>query len=224
MKRAFIYSRVSTVGQTDGVSPETQVARARAWCVVNASELAGEFSDHGISAKRADNRPGLQAALRTVCASKGVLVVYSLSRLARSVPDAYAIVQRLQKCGADLVSLSESIDTTTAMGRAFFGFVSVLSQLERELIAERTAAALQQLKATGRPYGEVPYGKRLVRGALIDAPDETRTLERMRDRRQAGATFGEIAREMNADGVRTKKNESWTSANVRKLVLALAKK
>ena len=70
--------------------------------------------DAGISGKRADNRPGLIAALDSACQARGVLVVYSLSRLARSVRDTLDIAERLERAGADLVSLSEQIDTTSA--------------------------------------------------------------------------------------------------------------
>jgi DNA invertase Pin-like site-specific DNA recombinase len=56
------------------------------------------------------------AALEAACRAKAVLVVYSLSRMSRSVTDTLAIVARLDKAGAGFVSLTESIDTTTADG------------------------------------------------------------------------------------------------------------
>ena len=128
--KAVGYVRVSTEGQaTEGVSLEAQKGRIEAWCSANGYTLAAMHVDAGLSGKRADNRPGLQAALADVCKSGGVLVVYSLSRLARSVPDAFRISERLAKRGADLVSLSESIDTTSAMGRAFYGFMAVMNAL-----------------------------------------------------------------------------------------------
>jgi DNA invertase Pin-like site-specific DNA recombinase len=79
--------------------------------------LARTYADEGLSGKRADNRPGLQGAIAHACETHGVLVVYSLSRLARSTRDAIDIAERLAKCKADLVSITEKIDTTTSMGR-----------------------------------------------------------------------------------------------------------
>ena len=117
MGSASIYLRVSTAGQVaEGVSLEAQEARARKWAEANGYIVAGVHCDAGISGKRAGNRPGLQSALTEVCRNKGALVVYSLSRLARSTKDAITIAERLEKAGADLVSLSEKIDTTSAAG------------------------------------------------------------------------------------------------------------
>jgi len=65
-----------------------QLERIRAYCLANGLELVAIHEDAGLSGKRADNRPGLQAALADVCNRGGVLVVYSLSRLARSVSDS----------------------------------------------------------------------------------------------------------------------------------------
>lgn len=82
---AFIYTRVSTMEQaTDGVSLDAQQAKAVKWAEANGYTVAGTFTDAGISGSRMRNRPGLQAALDAVCKAKGALVVYSLSRMARS--------------------------------------------------------------------------------------------------------------------------------------------
>ena len=111
------YVRVSTEDQArEGVSPEAQTAKIEAWCALHDAPLAAIHKDLGISGKCMDNRPGLQAALDHVCKVKGVLVFYSLSRVSRSTKDTIGIGERIAKAGADLVSLSEQIDTTTAAG------------------------------------------------------------------------------------------------------------
>ena len=94
-----------------------------------------------ISGKRADNRLALQEALKAVSAGKGVLIVYSLSRLARSTRDTL-----LDKSGADLVSLSEKIDTTSAAGKMVFRLLAVLNEFERDLISESATAAMARLR------------------------------------------------------------------------------
>ena len=92
-KRAIGYIRVSTAGQaTEGVSIDAQTARIRAWCDCNGYSLADVFTDAGISGKRADNRPGLRRALDAACKRRAALVVYSLSRLARSTKFGLAAV------------------------------------------------------------------------------------------------------------------------------------
>ena len=108
--KAIGYVRVSTQGQAeDGVSLDAQEAKVRAWADLNGAEVF-IFRDEGISGKRADNRPGLVAALDAV--GKGdALVCYSMSRLSRSIRDTLNLSEHLQHRGADLVSLSEHIDT-----------------------------------------------------------------------------------------------------------------
>ncbi|MBX3328352.1 MAG: recombinase family protein, partial [Nitrospira sp.] len=83
--KAIGYARVSTEGQAvDGVSLEAQQARIRAWCEANGYTLIGLHVDAGLSGCRADNRPALQASITEACKHKAALIVYSLSRLARS--------------------------------------------------------------------------------------------------------------------------------------------
>jgi site-specific DNA recombinase len=160
MMQAIGYVRVSTEGQaTEGISLEAQRARIDAWCTANGYELLSIEVDAGISGGRAENRPALQRALTRTCAVKAALVVYSLSRLARSTKDAIAISDRLAKSGADLVSLSERIDTTSATGKMIFRMLAVLAEFERDQIAERTKGALSHLKAQGkRISGRIPFG------------------------------------------------------------------
>lgn len=126
------YVRVSTSRQaTGGVSVETQRERIAVWSVANGYELGEVYVDAGMSGGRADNRPALQAALAHACRARAALVTYSLSRLARSTRDALAISERLSGAGADLVSLSERIDTTTAAGKMVFRMLAVLAEFER---------------------------------------------------------------------------------------------
>ena len=117
MQKAIGYIRVSTQGQADeGVSLSAQRAKIEAWCIANDMELAAVFEDAGISGGSMAGRDGLHAAMKAT--AKGMaLVAYSISRLARSTQDMLVIAETLRKKGADLVSLTEKIDTTTAAGR-----------------------------------------------------------------------------------------------------------
>ena len=168
-RQAVAYIRVSTAGQVEhGVSLDAQRARVGAWCEVNGYELAAVHVDAGMSGSRADNRPALRAALSDVCEQGGALVVYSLSRLARSTKDAISIAERLELAGADLVSLSEHIDTTSAAGKMVFRMLAVLAEFERDQIAERTRSALAHKRARGEHTGgHSPYGMRTVDGRLV---------------------------------------------------------
>lgn len=216
------YTRVSTDGQAaDGVSLDAQRQRITAWAEANAGMLAACYTDAGVSGKRADNRPGLQAALADVCKHGGALVVYSLSRLARSTRDAIAIAERLDKAGADLVSLTEKIDTTTAAGKMVFRLLAVLSEFERDLASERTKSALAHKAAKGERTGDIPYGWDLAANGiqLVENPAEQCVLSRIRECHAAGKTLREIADQLTAEGVPTKKRRArWTHQAVGRIV------
>lgn len=151
---AVLYIRVSTESQAvEGVSLEAQQARLEAWAVANDFSVINAYVDAGLSGGRSDNRPGLQGAIADACTHRAVLVVYSLSRLARSTKDTIAIGERLSKSGADLVSLSGKIDTTSAAGKMIFRMLAVLAEFERDQISERTTMALAHKGLKGERTG-----------------------------------------------------------------------
>lgn len=223
MKPAVGYIRVSTEGQaTEGVSLDAQTEKVKAWCTVSDCTLAGVFVDAGLSGGRADNRPELQKALNEVCRIKGALIVYSLSRLARSTRDTIAIAERLDKAGADLVSLSEKIDTTSAAGRMVFRMLAVLSEFERDQISERTSLALQHKRSKSELVGSVPYGYDLSPDGvgLTENAAEQLVLARIHQLKAAGASYGSIAQGLDADGITSKRGGRWHA----KVVMDLCKR
>ena len=94
------------------------------------------------------NRPEFQKMMAEV-KEGDVVYVHALSRLARNARDLLNIQYELQEKGVDLVSNKESIDTTTPVGRAFFGMLAVMNQFEREVMLERQAEAIAVAKEKG---------------------------------------------------------------------------
>jgi len=212
-KTAIGYVRVSTEDQArEGISLEAQREKVRAYADLHGLTLDRIYADEGISGKRADNRPGLQRALKAVCKAKGVLVVYSLSRLARSTRDAIDITEQLDGCGADLASITEKVDTTSSMGRFFFRLMASLGELERDQVSERTTAAMAHKRQQGQrisrhiPFGFNlgPDGRQLVRNAR-----EQRVIQRIIDQRSEGDSYRAIAERLNRRRVKTKNGGRW---------------
>ncbi|HIE7491032.1 TPA: recombinase family protein [Salmonella enterica] len=137
------YVRVSTNDQN------TELQR-------NALECAGcelIFEDKISGTKSA--RPGLKKLLRTL--SEGdTLVVWKLDRLGRSMKHLITLIEELREKGVNFRSLTDSIDTSTPMGRFFFHVMGALAEMERELIVERTLAGLAAARAQGRIGGRRP--------------------------------------------------------------------
>ena len=220
--KAHGYIRVSTAGQVeDGVSLDAQVAKIRAWADLNGYELGEIFSDAGISGAKA-NRPGLAAALDAV--GRGdALVTYSLSRLSRNTAHTLEISAQLEKKGADLVSLSEKIDTTSAAGKMVFRMLAVLAEFERDTVSERTRGAMAYKKANGQRVGSVPYGKRLADNGtdLIDDAAEQEIIGLVRGLRHNGFTLAAIAAELDKRGFKPR-GTKWHAQTIKNIITAAA--
>jgi DNA invertase Pin-like site-specific DNA recombinase len=134
------------------------------------------FTDKMSSVKE---RQGLTDALGYL-RDGDTLVVWKLDRLCRSLPDLIKISEQIRTAGAQLVSITESIDTSTPAGRLYFNILGALGQMERELIQERVKAGL----AAARRRGKVP-GKPRV---------SEEKLELARRELSAGRTYPEVAR------------------------------
>jgi site-specific DNA recombinase len=203
---AVAYHRVSTPRQADeGDSLPAQRAAATRFAAERGLRLALHLADAGKSGRTTRGRSALDLALAKVCASQGVLIVRSLSRLARSVIDLHTIVARLHKAGADLASVNELIDTSTAAGRAFFGFLAVMAQFESDLIAERTREAYRFRKSIGKPIlaGVPRFGTRVTRGRLVSHPAAVKIIALIRRLRKQGKSYKQIAAALNRRGIKT---------------------
>jgi site-specific DNA recombinase len=221
---AIGYCRVSTGEQAeDGVSLDAQRAKLQAWAKLNDEPELLIFVDAGLSGSSMAQRPGLQDALDAVCKKKGVLVVYSLSRLARSTRDTLSISDRLAKAGAELVSLSEKIDTTSASGKMIFRLLAVLAEFERDQVSERTRTAMTYMRKNGRRISRfAPFGWDFDESetGLVENQAEQGVIKRVRKDRAKGRTLREIASALDQDGVPTKRGGAgWSAKVVRSLLL-----
>lgn len=112
------------------------------------------------------DRPQLNKLLEDV-QEGDVVVITELARLGRSTKDLIAISEILRQKGVELVSLKESLDTTTATGKAMFGMLSVMAQFERDLISERTREGLKSARARGRLGGRPKTKRENIERALM---------------------------------------------------------
>jgi len=157
MKRAALYMRVSTKGH--GQTTETQAAALREYAAHRGFQIIEEYRDEGISGSR-DSRPALDRLMKDARTRKfDVVIVARFDRFARSVSHLLRALEEFNHLGINFVSLSESIDTSTPMGRMIFTVLGAVAELERNLIKERVqmgiSRARKQGKALGRPKVEV---------------------------------------------------------------------
>ena len=151
MKRAVIYTRVSTVDQ----NLETQLLDLRQMASQRGLEIVQEYSDKisGVKAKR----PGLDQLMTDARRGKfDVVLVWASDRVARSVRHFLEVLDELNRLGIEYVSLRENIDTGGALGRAVIVIVAAIAELERSLIVERVRAGMRRAKLDGTHIGRNP--------------------------------------------------------------------
>ncbi len=111
------------------------------------------------------NRPELEKLLERLTEGDTV-VVESLSRLGRSTKDLIWLMETFNSKGVNLVSLKESIDTTTSTGKLLFTLMSAIAQFERDVIADRTREGLNSARARGRNGGRPRTDSEKLRKAI----------------------------------------------------------
>lgn len=216
------YVRVSTEGQArEGVSLATQRERIEAYAKAKGLELVEILVDEGHSGKTMD-RPALQTLLER-CRAGGVghVIVWKLDRLTRRTRHLLNLVEEVFLAGKiELHSVSESLDTSTPHGRFVLTLFGGLAQMERELIGERTRAALAHKREHGQPTSHAPLGYRSNgrRNHMLAIPGELAVVGRILDLWRAGTSYRAIAAKLNQDGVPTKRGARWHANTVRKVV------
>ncbi len=150
-KVSCLYARVSTDMQATGL--ESQVRALKLYCQHNEIPDLEIFADEGISGAK-ESRPALNRLMEAVEAGTvSHVIVFSFSRFARSTTHLLKALQKFKDKGVQFVSLSEKVDTGSAIGIAIFTILGAISQLERELIAKRVRNGLANARAKGKILG-----------------------------------------------------------------------
>ena len=162
LKRAALYLRVSTDGQTVE-NERLAVCEQRGWKVVQ------EYADSGISgAKDRRLRPGLDALLKDAMRGRfDVVLAWALDRFGRSLVDLLDTLGELEAAGAVLVLHQQAIDPTTPAGRMFFQVTGAFAEFERGMIRSRVMAGLERAKARGVRLGRPKFPAKI--GAAVRA-------------------------------------------------------
>lgn len=161
-KTASIYIRVSTDAQfEEGYSVEAQKEQLSAYCISKGIKNYEFYIDGGWSGSNIE-RPEIQRLIKDVKDDKiSHVIVYKLDRLSRSQKDTlYLIEDVFNPHGVDFISLNESMDTSTPMGKLMLGILSAFAQLERENIRLRTRMGMKERVKSGlwMGGGRIPFG------------------------------------------------------------------
>jgi DNA invertase Pin-like site-specific DNA recombinase len=154
---AIGYVRVSTDRQAEqGVSLEAQEAKIRAMATVQGADLIDVVVDPGESAKSM-NRPGIQRILSMIEGGEvQAVIIAKLDRLTRSVKDLCGLLELFENRGVAMISVAESLDTSSAAGGLVITIMGAVSQWEREAIGERTRVAVGYKARNMKAIGQYP--------------------------------------------------------------------
>lgn len=184
-KKCYIYTRVSTMVQTEGYSLDAQKEKLRKYAEYKNLEIAGEYCDAGRSGKSIKGRPAFQQMMEDVAGQKddvSYVLVFKLSRFGRNAADVLKSLQFLMDYEVDLVSVDDAIDSSTQGGRLTLAILSAVAEIERENITVQfLSGKMQKLKEGGWPGGPIPYGYRKGNDKLVQYPQEAEIVKRIFD-------------------------------------------
>ncbi len=147
--KVALYFRVSTTDQ----EPESQAREVRAFVAAHGWEAVETYQDVGISGARA-KRPGLDQLVKDAWRGRfEAVVVWDLSRMARSTLHALQLLQNFDQMKVRLIAVKQTFDTATPLGRAFFTLAAMFAELERSILIERVRAGMARARAEGKRIG-----------------------------------------------------------------------
>ena len=209
--RCAIYTRKSTEegleqefnsldAQAEACAAYITSQRHEGWSPVDK-----QYDDGGYSGGSME-RPGLKRLMADVEAGKvDVIVVYKVDRLTRALSDFAKIVDILDRAGASFVSVTQSFNTTTSMGRLTLNVLLSFAQFEREVTGERIRDKIAASKKKGMWMGgPLPLGYDVKDRKLVINKNEAKTVRHIFERYCALKSIGALAGELERDDIRSK--------------------
>jgi DNA invertase Pin-like site-specific DNA recombinase len=215
MMKAYAYLRVSGRGQIDGDGFERQTIAIKKYSVTHDIRIVKWFREEGICGENdLEHRPALAALVEALHADGVKLVlVENLGRFARDLMIQEAILHDLNRKGFQLVSVEQPDLCCNEPQRVFMRQVmGAFFQYEKSMIVSKLAGARSRMRAKeGRCEGRKPFGH---------YPGEEGVLNRMKELRNAGMTYLDIATELNGDGIKPRKGELWHVGVIHRILQA----
>lgn len=214
-----MYTRVSTEDQAkEGFSLRAQRERLEAFCKSKEDwQVVEVYEDDGYSG-RDTNRPAYQRMLAEMD-RWDVLLVLKMDRIHRNSKAFMEMMDTLEEADKEFASATESLDTTTAMGRFVVDIIQRIAQLESEQIGERVKAGMaQKAKESGSLGGAAPYGYERGEDGLRVVEAEAEIVRWIFETYRDGASLQEIVAKLRDREVPTKNGGRWARRTVSKIL------
>ena len=213
--RVAIYTRVSTEDQAkEGFSLDAQLDKLRSYCKARDWIVGGEYIDDGYSGRNV-KRPAYSKMMDEMD-NWNVLLVIKMDRIHRNSKNFMMMMEYLKKHNKEFVSMTESLDTSTAMGRFVMDIIQRIAQLESEQIGERVYFGMEQkARVNGGVLGfNIPYGYDYTDGKLTINLNEAENVKNIFEMYLKGMSMKIIAEELNSKDIPTKLNKTWGAQTV----------
>jgi site-specific DNA recombinase len=219
-KNVGIWIRVSTEEQAGGDSPKIHEARARANAMSRDWTVREVYDLSGVSGKAVMQHPECKRMMADVRRGHITGLIFSkLARLSRNLREVQDFGDFFREKDADLISLNEAIDTSTAGGRMFFNLLGVFAQWEREETSERINASFKTRAKMGMLLNKtVPYGFKVENGKVVLHPEEAPIKRLVFDLFLQVRRKYTVAQMLNDKGYLTRKGRKWEETQIKDLL------
>ncbi|MCA9178652.1 MAG: recombinase family protein, partial [Planctomycetales bacterium] len=219
--RCAVYTRVSTDAglEQDFNSLDAQREACEAYVKSQTHEgwrlIKTQFDDGGFSGGNMD-RPALQSLLTKIRECQlDIIVVYKVDRLTRSLADFAKLVELFDACGVSFVSVTQSFNTTSSMGRLTLNVLLSFAQFEREVTGERIRDKIAASKKKGMWMGDVvPLGYKVIDRKLFIVPEEAETVRLVFQRYRELRSLPALQRDLRAQGIVTRQRKLATGRTI----------
>jgi site-specific DNA recombinase len=219
-KRIGIWIRVSTDMQVKDESPEHHEQRGRYYAEAKGWQIMEVYRLEAVSGKSVMHHAETKRMLADIASGHITGLVFSkLARLARNTKELLEFSEIFRSYNADLISLSENIDTSTPAGRLFYTLIAAMSEWERGEIAERVSASVAVRAKMGKPLGgQASFGYKWENKALVidetEAPIRRMVYELFLQHQRKLST----AKALNDLGYRTRNGSPFSDTTVGRLL------